>query len=686
MMVLTTVLMIVLIIVLLINSTTYNINTSININYITQQTKQITDFMHFKTFITLITGVLFIQSVGHTQTLSLTLANPSSHNTPPINPDSISKTLSISDILPSSINTININKSSSDEIVPKIENKSFDDSVNDSLNNKSSSDEIVPKIENKSFDDSVNDSLDTLDTLDNLETAQTNDNLWARIRRGFAIPTLDTPLVTNKTLWYARQPEYMARMTERGKQYLFYIVEELERRNMPSEIALLPFIESAFNPQAISSAKAAGIWQFMPATGKHFNLKQNVWLDERRGVVESTRAALDYLQKLYSMFGDWHLALAAYNWGEGSVQRAINKNRAKGLSTDYLSLNMPDETSNYVPKFQAIKNIIQDPAAYGIQLTPLANTPYFTSVVKNRDIDVSLAAKFAGMSLNEFKALNPSFKKPVILGVHSPEILLPTDRLSLFNQSLSDYKGSLSSWTTVTLSGTERPTDLAKRYGLNERLLREINNIPARMLLKAGSTLIVPKVNYDLQTANISANLDNAKINLAPELVRRSLTVYKKDTWAKIANRANVSRLNLQQWNRGTKLRTGATLSYYAAYDAPVVIAPITEPMQSDKKIDKKYAKNKPSNQSDKTNKNNKIDKNNKNIDKLLITKISKDKTSKNKTSKNKTSKDKVIKDKPNKDTSNKDKSNKSKDKDKDKDKDTVKKTNSTAKNTSNKK
>jgi membrane-bound lytic murein transglycosylase D len=622
--------------------------------------------MHFKTFITLITGVLFIQSVGHTQTLSLTLANPSSHNTPPINPDSISKTLSISDILPSSINTININKSSSDEIVPKIENKSFDDSVNDSLNIG-----LDPK------------SGIGLDTLNNLETAQTNDNLWARIRRGFAIPTLDTPLVTNKTLWYARQPEYMARMTERGKQYLFYIVEELERRNMPSEIALLPFIESAFNPQAISSAKAAGIWQFMPATGKHFNLKQNVWLDERRGVVESTRAALDYLQKLYSMFGDWHLALAAYNWGEGSLQRAINKNRAKGLSTDYLSLNMPDETSNYVPKFQAIKNIIQDPAAYGIQLTPLANTPYFTSVVKNRDIDVSLAAKFAGMSLNEFKALNPSFKKPVILGVHSPEILLPTDRISLFNQSLSDYKGSLSSWTTVTLSGTERPTDLAKRYGLNERLLREINNIPARMLLKAGSTLIVPKVNYDLQTANISANLDNAKINLAPELVRRSLTVYKKDTWAKIANRANVSRLNLQQWNRGTKLRTGATLSYYAAYDAPVVIAPIPEPMQSDKKIDKKYAKNKPSNQSDKTNKNNKIDKNNKNnknIDKLLITKISKDKTSK----------DKVIKDKPNKDRSNKDKSNKNKDKDKgkdkDKDKDTVKKTNSTAKNTSNKK
>lgn len=645
--------------------------------------------MHFKTFITLITGVLFIQSVGHTQTLSLTLSNPSSHNIIPINPDSITKALNIADTSP------NID----------------DNTINDNIinNNKPISNELVPETNypaTELINDSLNIGLDSTSDvgLNTLEPAQADGNLWERIRRGFAIPTLDTPLATHKTLWYARQPEYMARMTERGKQYLFYIVEELERRNMPSEIALLPFIESAFNPQAISSAKAVGIWQFMPATGKHFNLKQNVWLDERRGIVESTRAALDYLQKLHSMFGDWHLALAAYNWGEGSVQRAINKNRAKGLSTDYLSLNMPDETSNYVPKFQAIKNIIQDPAAYGIQLTPLANTPYFTSVIKNRDIDVSLAAKFAGMSLNEFKALNPSFKKPVILGIHSPEILLPTDRLSLFNQSLSDYKGSLSSWTTVTLSGTERPTDLAKRYGLNERLLREINNIPARMLLKAGSTLIVPKVNYDLQTTNISANLDNAKINLAPELVRRSLTVYKKDTWAKIADRANINVTNLQQWNRGTKLRTGATLSYYAPYDAPMVIAPIPKPMQSDKKINKNYAKksnekevkdilensknsknlknlknsskNKPSNQSDKNNKADKANHLNKNFDKLLITKTSKDKTSKDKTFK-----DKVIKDKP-----NKDKSNKNKDKDKGKDKNTVKKTNSTTKNALNKK
>jgi membrane-bound lytic murein transglycosylase D len=413
-------------------------------------------------------------------------------------------------------------------------------------------------------------------TLSSIDTT-----LWERMRKGFSIPNLDTSLAMNKTLWYARQPDYITRMTERSGRYLFYIVEELERRAMPTEIALLPFVESAFNPQAISSAKAAGIWQFMPATGKNFNLKQNVWRDERRGVVESTRAALDYLQKLHTMFGDWHLALAAYNWGEGSVQRAINKNRAKGLATDYVSLNMPNETANYVPKFQAIKNIIQNPETYGIRLSPLANAPYFASVIKDRDIDVSLAAKFAGMSLGEFKALNPGFKKPVILGAHRPEILLPADRLGLFNEAMSNYKGILSSWTTVTLSGTEKPAAFAKRYGMNEQVLREINNIPPRMLLKSGSTLIVPKNNLEAQSANISAHLDNAQVHLAPELVRRSVMVHKKETWAKLAARTRMSAASLQNWNRNIgKLRKGMMVIYYTSPDAPAAAEPAPEPVE----------------------------------------------------------------------------------------------------------
>jgi len=183
-------------------------------------------------------------------------------------------------------------------------------------------------------------------------TAQTD--LWARVRQGFAMPDLDTELVRNREQWYATRPDYVQRMTERGGRYLFHIVEELERRGMPTELALLPFIESAFNPQAMSSARASGMWQFMPSTGKYFDLKQNIFRDDRRDVLASTRAALEYLQKLHGMFGDWHLALAAYNWGEGSVQRAIARNQKAGLPTDYTSLRMPNETQYYVPKLQAV--------------------------------------------------------------------------------------------------------------------------------------------------------------------------------------------------------------------------------------------------------------------------------------------------------------------------------------------
>jgi membrane-bound lytic murein transglycosylase D len=245
-------------------------------------------------------------------------------------------------------------------------------------------------------------------------TATTTD-LWERIRRGYAMPNLESSLVRDREQWYTNRPDYIFRMTERSRKYMFHIVEELELRNMPTELALLPFVESAFNPQAVSSAKAAGMWQFMPATGKTFELKQNVFRDDRRDVLASTRAALDYLQKLYGMFGDWHLALAAYNWGEGSVGRAIQKNQKLGLATAYTDLTMPQETQYYVPKLQAIKNIVGQPEQFGTQLPEIGNHPYFKSVSIVRDIDVALAAKLAGIGLEDFRSLNPSVNKPVIL-------------------------------------------------------------------------------------------------------------------------------------------------------------------------------------------------------------------------------------------------------------------------------
>lgn len=223
------------------------------------------------------------------------------------------------------------------------------------------------------------------------DLTSSDSDLWARIRRGFQMPDLQTDLVDMQTTWYVQRPEYVQRMTERSQKYLYHIVEELEARHMPTELALLPFIESAYNPQALSVAKAAGMWQFIPGTGRTYNLKQNMWQDERRDVLASTSAALDYLSRLHDMFGDWYLALAAYNWGEGNVQRAIARNQAAGLPADYQSLRMPNETRNYVPKLQAVKNIIAHPQQYGLTLPEIPNHPYFVTVTTARDIDVKVS-------------------------------------------------------------------------------------------------------------------------------------------------------------------------------------------------------------------------------------------------------------------------------------------------------
>ncbi len=263
-----------------------------------------------------------------------------------------------------------------------------------------------------------------------LDPAQDGErrNLWGRVREGFAMPELNNELVRKWEQWYAARPDYVQRMTERGGRYLFHIVEEVDKRGMPRELALLPFVESAFNPQAESSARAAGMWQFMPATGKDFELRQNLFRDDRRSVLASTRAALDYLQRLHTLFGgDWQLALAAYNWGQGNVLRAIDHNRRAGLPTGYSDLRMPDETRNYVPKLQAVKNIVARPEAFALTLPLLENHPFFLSVTVDRDIDVALAAQLSGLRLEDFLALNPQMNKPVILAAGTPQLLLPYD-------------------------------------------------------------------------------------------------------------------------------------------------------------------------------------------------------------------------------------------------------------------
>jgi len=375
--------------------------------------------------------------------------------------------------------------------------------------------------------------------------------LWDRIRRGFAMPDLQNELVTDREQWYASRPDYIQRMTERSSKYLFHIVEELERRQMPTELALLPFIESAFNPQAVSSAKAAGMWQFMPATGKYFDLKQNAFRDDRRDVLASTRAALDYLQKLYGMFGDWHLALAAYNWGEGSVGRAIAKNQRAGLGTSYLDLNMPAETRLYVPKLQAVKNIVANPQAFRTELPLIENHPYFQQVLITRDIDVALAARLADVKIEDFKALNPSAHRPVIIAAGTPQILLPWDNATVFQRNFEAYtQGQYASWTAWTAPSTMNPAEAARRTGMSETDLRGVNNIPPRMLIKAGSTLLVPrsaKIEADV-TSHVA---DNAQVSFSPEIVTRRTTVKarKGESVATIAKRYGLSASSVAEWN-----------------------------------------------------------------------------------------------------------------------------------------
>lgn len=395
------------------------------------------------------------------------------------------------------------------------------------------------------------------------------EDLWHRIRRGFAMPDLDSDLVRSREQWYASRPDYVQRMTQRASRYLFYIVEEVERRGLPTELALLPFIESAFNPQAVSVAKASGMWQFIPSTGRHFELTQNIFRDERRDVMASTRAALDYLTKLYGMFGDWHLALAAYNWGEGSVQRAIARNQKAGLPTDYQSLRMPVETRYYVPKLQAIKNIVARPEDFGLVLQSIENHPYFLTVEIQRDMDVDLAVRLAGVPIEEFRALNPQMNKPVILAAGTPQILLPYDNARMFIRNLADHQGPLASWTAWVVPKTMRTAEVARAVGLDEEDLREINKIPKGMLIKAGSTLLVPR-DGTKHARDVSSEIaDNATLAFAPEAPEGRRTVVragKRDTLTALARRYKVSVAQVAQWNQlnpTAKLARGQRIVLY---------------------------------------------------------------------------------------------------------------------------
>ncbi|MEP7182375.1 MAG: transglycosylase SLT domain-containing protein [Betaproteobacteria bacterium] len=398
--------------------------------------------------------------------------------------------------------------------------------------------EPAPMVANGAFSPTVAADLEPL--------PEPAEDLWERIRKGYAIADLDDKYVTKWEAWYGDRPDYVARMVDRSRRYLYHIVVEVAERKMPLEIALLPMVESAYNPTAMSTSRASGIWQFIPSTGTHYGLKQNFWFDSRRDVIAATDGALNYLQKLYADFGDWQLALAAYNWGEGNVARAIAKNRKLGLPTDYASLKMPDETRNYLPKLQAVKNIVRDPARYGLELADIPDAPYFAVVKTTRKMDVKRAAELAKLSIDEFQYLNPRFNRPVIAGADEYTILLPIDNAEIFAAKLDLVDQPLVSWQAYRLRPGETLPQVAAKFEMPVETLRAVNGIGARARIPPGHTLLVPS---QRASAASEETLAKAVFTTVPQGRTFYYRVKRGDTMAGIAGRYAVTAQEIRGWN-----------------------------------------------------------------------------------------------------------------------------------------
>ena len=392
------------------------------------------------------------------------------------------------------------------------------------------------------------------DVIDGDSPAASHDDVWQRIRDGFRIDdaAAQNPLVSVHESWYAARPDYVRRMVDRSRRYLYHIVEEVDRRAMPMEIALLPMIESAFNPTALSPSAASGIWQFIPSTGRLYGLKQDSWYDGRRDFTAATSAALDYLGKLYLDFGDWQLALAAYNCGEGCVARAIQKNVQNGLPTDFASLSLPSETRHYVPKLLAIRNLVRNPEPFGIAIDALPNQPYFSQVTVRASMDIHSAARLAEMSSDEFIALNAAFPRKLIRSDTPVNLLVPVDKTDQFQRNLES--GSWDSWQPYAAQKGERPATIAKRLGVSLSRLEAHNQLHLkRGRLVRAQTILVPVRGRGQQST--------ASADVAGEAPTRH-EVQRGDTLYGVARRYGLSIAELAQANPhlNGSLKAGQTL------------------------------------------------------------------------------------------------------------------------------
>jgi len=331
-------------------------------------------------------------------------------------------------------------------------------------------------------------------------STQAAADLLDRIRAGYALPQPQHASVDREVEWYRSRPDFLDRTFRRGSRYLHYIVTEIERRGLPMELALLPVVESAFNPVAYSRSRASGLWQFIPSTGKHYGLTQNWWIDERRDVLRATDAALTYLAYLNQYFnGDWYLAIAAYNGGEGTVSRAMQRNANAGRPTDFFSLDLKAETRDYVPKLLAISRIVADPAAYGLQFEPIPNQPYFGVVDPGRQVHIGEVADLAGVSRDDMFALNPAFNRMTTPPSGPHRLLVPVDRVEPLQAALATEDGAARVASTAAAPPEQRHrirrgetlSSIARRYGVTVAALQEANRFRGTVI-HPGDTLLIP--------------------------------------------------------------------------------------------------------------------------------------------------------------------------------------------------
>lgn len=324
-------------------------------------------------------------------------------------------------------------------------------------------------------------------------------SLWERIRDGFSLEAIDHSVVRKYENSFTRNPEDFQKIVERSRRYLYHIVDEVEQRGIPTELALLPLIESSFNPHAQSPNGAVGLWQFIPSTGRNLGLNQNEWHDDRKDVVAATRAALDYLQNLHQQFGDWKLALAAYNLGEGAVGQARRNNRRKGLPDNFFHIDLPSETRNLVHKLIAVRNIIEKPEKFGVKLKPVPNKPYFEAIEANDPIDINLAAELANISINEFNALNPAYKSAIVKATDSPRILLPIKNARTYLKNLEQHDEPLTAWQVYQVKKGENAGEISRRFNISMAQLKEINQLNHPQEIQQGLEILIPRNSQRIQ-------------------------------------------------------------------------------------------------------------------------------------------------------------------------------------------